>query len=224
RGSTPSATPSGIITTAITTCTAFCAAVTLPPSTPLSMFPRRPGRLHSALTTRARSSGITPLAPDPNTASSKSGAPTPPSTIRLPVKPRARAPSPEASTAPVRSSASTSIVATRRTASFTAAASTRRSTTPLPVTARIRGNRGTFAMGINDAGQIVGYYRDDTFNLSQTHGFLYTTTPNPAPPAPTTADMILRHDADGLYEIYDIGNNSILTAYSLAQLGTDWQF
>src|SRR5262249_56870826 len=87
-----------------------------------------------------------------------------------------------------------------------------------------RGNRGTFATGINDAGQIVGYYRDDTFNLSQTHGFLYTTTPNPAPPAPTTADMILRHDADGLYEIYDIGNNSILTAYSLAQLGTDWQF
>src|SRR5262249_53491629 len=53
-----------------------------------------------------------------------------------------------------------------------------------------RGNRGTFATGINDAGQIVGYYRDDTFNLSQTHGFLYTTTPNPAPPAPTTADII----------------------------------
>ena len=33
--------------------------------------------------------------------------------------------------------------------------------------------------------------------------------PNPAPPAGTTADMILRN-ASGTYEIYDIGNNAIL--------------
>jgi hypothetical protein len=47
---------------------------------------------------------------------------------------------------------------------------------------------------------------------------------NAPPPAATTADMILRHGADGLYEIYDIGNNAILAAYQLGQVGTDWKF
>jgi hypothetical protein len=28
----------------------------------------------------------------------------------------------------------------------------------------------------------------------------------------------------GQYEIYDIGNNAILAAYSLGQIGTDWIF
>jgi hypothetical protein len=36
--------------------------------------------------------------------------------------------------------------------------------------------------------------------------------------------MILRHSADGLYEIYDIGNNAILAGYQLGQVGTEWQF
>jgi len=36
--------------------------------------------------------------------------------------------------------------------------------------------------------------------------------------------MILRHGADGQYEIYDIGNNSLLAAYQLGQVGTDWKF
>jgi hypothetical protein len=36
--------------------------------------------------------------------------------------------------------------------------------------------------------------------------------------------MILRSGAYGLYEIYDIGNNAILTAVQLGQVGTDWQF
>jgi hypothetical protein len=48
--------------------------------------------------------------------------------------------------------------------------------------------------------------------------------PNPPPPAATTADMILRHGADGFYEIYDIGNNAILAGYLVGQVGTDWQF
>jgi len=39
----------------------------------------------------------------------------------------------------------------------------------------------------------------------------------PTPPAATTADMISRHGADGLYEIYDLGNNAILAAYSWAK-------
>jgi hypothetical protein len=47
---------------------------------------------------------------------------------------------------------------------------------------------------------------------------------NPPPPAGTTADMILRHGADGLYEIYDLGNNTILAAFQLGQVGTDWRF
>jgi hypothetical protein len=36
--------------------------------------------------------------------------------------------------------------------------------------------------------------------------------------------MIPRHGADGFYEIYDIGNNSLLAAFQLGQVGTDWQF
>jgi hypothetical protein len=48
--------------------------------------------------------------------------------------------------------------------------------------------------------------------------------PNPSPPPGTTGDMILRHGADGLYEIYDIGSNSILAAYRLGQVGTDYKY
>src|SRR5262249_51824276 len=55
-------------------------------------------------------------------------------------------------------------------------------------------------------------------------GFLETTMPNPPPPTGTTADMILRHGADGQYEIYDIGNNAISSGNSLGQVGTDWQY
>jgi len=51
-----------------------------------------------------------------------------------------------------------------------------------------------------------------------------SATETAAPPAGTTADMILRHGANGLYEIYDIGNNGILAAQPLGQVGTDWQF
>src|SRR6266478_4769554 len=47
---------------------------------------------------------------------------------------------------------------------------------------------------------------------------------NAPPPAATTADMILRDGSGGNYEIYDIGNNSILAADSLGQVGTDWKF
>ena len=47
--------------------------------------------------------------------------------------------------------------------------------------------------------------------------------PNPAPPAGTTADMILRNTS-GTYEIYDIGNNAILGGYRLGQVGTDWGY
>jgi hypothetical protein len=48
-------------------------------------------------------------------------------------------------------------------------------------------------------------------------------SPNPPAPVGTTADMVLRR-GDGTYEIYDIGNNAIVAAYALGQVGTDWQF
>jgi uncharacterized repeat protein (TIGR01451 family) len=51
---------------------------------------------------------------------------------------------------------------------------------------------------------------------------------NPFPPPGTTADMILRASNTspiaGQYEIYDIGNNAILAASVLGQVGTDFQF
>ena len=78
--------------------------------------------------------------------------------------------------------------------------------------------------GINDGPDRRAY-----IDNAATHGFLDTIMPNPPPPAGTTADMILRGansspSATGQYEIYDIGNNAILAAYSLGQVGTDWNF
>src|SRR5262249_60922124 len=58
-----------------------------------------------------------------------------------------------------------------------------------------------------------------------THAFLPPFGPNPPPPGGPTADMILRASrAVSQYEIYDIGGNSILAAYSLGQVGNDWTF
>ena len=83
----------------------------------------------------------------------------------------------------------------------------------------------TLVSGINNAGVISGTYEDSSRG---THGFILTITPNPPPPAGTTADMILRASNSsqlaGQYEIYDIGNNAILSGNSLGQVGTDWQY
>jgi ELWxxDGT repeat protein len=51
-----------------------------------------------------------------------------------------------------------------------------------------------------------------------------TVTPNPPPPAGTTADMILR-DTSGNYQIYNIGGNVLSGTYSyyLGQVGPEWQ-
>ena len=46
---------------------------------------------------------------------------------------------------------------------------------------------------------------------------------NPTPPAGTTAAMIMRDGNNGNYEIYDLGNNAILAAGLLGQVGTEWQ-
>ena len=49
---------------------------------------------------------------------------------------------------------------------------------------------------------------------------------NPAPPAATTANMVLRNASNttATYQIYNLGANSILAGYSLAQVGSDWGF
>jgi uncharacterized repeat protein (TIGR01451 family) len=50
------------------------------------------------------------------------------------------------------------------------------------------------------------------------------STLNPSPPPGTSANMILRHGTDSNYEIYDIGNNSVLAAYPLGQVGMERTF
>jgi hypothetical protein len=47
--------------------------------------------------------------------------------------------------------------------------------------------------------------------------------PPNAPPAGTTADMALSNPG-GVYNVYNIGGNSILAGYQLAFVGTDWAF
>jgi len=46
---------------------------------------------------------------------------------------------------------------------------------------------------------------------------------NQATPSGSSADMIMEREADGTCEIYDIGNNTILAAYSLGQISTQLQ-
>jgi hypothetical protein len=49
---------------------------------------------------------------------------------------------------------------------------------------------------------------------------------NPAPPAATTADMVLRNapNITATYEIYNLGANRVLAANSLGQVGSEWGF
>jgi hypothetical protein len=49
------------------------------------------------------------------------------------------------------------------------------------------------------------------------------TGTNPSPPSTTTAVMIMSDGGNGDYEIYDLANNTIPAASSLAQISTDWQ-
>jgi len=54
--------------------------------------------------------------------------------------------------------------------------------------------------------------------------FRLTPTILTAPaPAGTTADMMLRRGADGIFEIYNVGNGAILAAFQLGQVGTEWR-
>jgi hypothetical protein len=88
----------------------------------------------------------------------------------------------------------------------------------------VPGASWTNVTGINNNGHIVGFFSDNT----GLHGFLAMPQPNPPPPADTTADMILRgvngSVQSGQYEIYDLTHNTVLAAYSLGQVGTNWRF
>src|SRR5262249_40789806 len=78
--------------------------------------------------------------------------------------------------------------------------------------------------GFGQAGNNSLTFSNTDFLVMSALGWTSTPQGNPAPPAATTADMILRHGSDGQYYIYDIGNNSLLAAYKLGQVGTDWNF
>jgi hypothetical protein len=47
---------------------------------------------------------------------------------------------------------------------------------------------------------------------------------NSNPPADASANMVLRQAGNGQYQIYNLGNNGVLAAYWLGQVGTDWGF
>jgi uncharacterized repeat protein (TIGR01451 family) len=48
-------------------------------------------------------------------------------------------------------------------------------------------------------------------------------SPYPPAPAATSANMLLRR-GDGLYAIYNLGNNASLAVHPLAQVGSEWRF
>ncbi|MGA8819961.1 MAG: autotransporter-associated beta strand repeat-containing protein, partial [Xanthobacteraceae bacterium] len=74
---------------------------------------------------------------------------------------------------------------------------------------------------------LAGTYTSANFTaVADSHGgtqIELVTPPNPPTAANTTADMIMREGGNGDYEIYDIGNNAILAAGPLGQVGVEWQ-
>jgi hypothetical protein len=79
------------------------------------------------------------------------------------------------------------------------------------------GTPGTSSFQLTDAsGNAVPFSIDPFF-------FAYSIL-NPASPPGVSANMVLREAGNGQYEIYNLGNNSILAAYWLGQVGTDWAF
>jgi hypothetical protein len=65
---------------------------------------------------------------------------------------------------------------------------------------------------------------DGTLSSNTIGSTIVISAPPPSsPPAGTTADMILRNGTNGDYVIFDTGNNAILAAFSLGQVGLEWQ-
>ena len=79
------------------------------------------------------------------------------------------------------------------------------------------GTPGTSGFRLTDAnGNPVPFSIDPFF-------FSYVVL-NPAAPTGVSANMVLRNTSNGTYQIYNLGNNSILASYWLGQVGTDWAF
>ena len=89
--------------------------------------------------------------------------------------------------------------------------------------ARDNGNSAGAHFASPDSSGIAQQPYDFSAIFRQFDGVAAQPPPNPPAPAGTSADMVLRR-GDGTYEIYDLGSNAILAAYTLGQVGTDWQF
>jgi hypothetical protein len=92
-------------------------------------------------------------------------------------------------------------------------------------TYNIANANGTSTLTELGNGELLVDYRVQSSSTSAVDDFviLNTALPPDAPPIGTSTDMIMRDSANGNYEIYDIGNNSILAADALGQVGLEWQ-
>jgi hypothetical protein len=88
--------------------------------------------------------------------------------------------------------------------------------------ARDNGNSAGAHFASPDSSGIAQQPYDFSAIFRQFDGGAAQPPPNPPAPAGMTADMVLRR-GDGTYEIYDLGNNAILAACTLGQVGSDWQ-
>jgi hypothetical protein len=78
-------------------------------------------------------------------------------------------------------------------------------------------------------GQVPAQLTTADIQVMEALGFTSTLAViNPAPPAATTAFMVLRQTSasvtDGTYNIYDLGNNQILANFQLGKVASPWQF
>jgi len=92
----------------------------------------------------------------------------------------------------------------------------------------------SFADGVSFNRDFTGTPGTSSFQLTDTKGnpvapsidpfFFSYSILNPAAPPGVSANMVLRNSGNGQYQIYNLGNNSILASYWLGQVGTDWAF
>ena len=75
----------------------------------------------------------------------------------------------------------------------------------------------------NDDSRTIRWNVNDGSFSSSAQTSMVTLTPNPALPGGSTADMIMSRSSTGDYEIYDIGQNTILGAYQLTAVAAPWQ-